>query len=157
MVIGIDPSSKTLAVAWRMGDEWGCHFYDIMDKYDPMVMYYSRRILSRLFTRLGVGPGDAVFVEAPVVAGARNIQSTIKQAFVNGVIQEVTCTHGATCTLVAPPQWKKAVLGDGHGNADKAEVASHMEVVWPELFALAKTQDELDAGAIVLYGEGSPF
>jgi hypothetical protein len=92
------------------------------------------------------------FVEAPVIAGARNIQSTIKQALVNGAVLAAIQEHNIECVHVAPGIWKKAVVG--HGHADKIKTALWCAEYHPDLYkSIERDQDLVDAAAIFVYGQ----
>jgi len=86
------------------------------------------------------------WVEAPVVAGARNIQSTIAIAQTSGVVHtSLSDTH-----QVAVSSWKQRTVGKG--NADKQAVKQWLADNYPELFRYCATQDLVDAACIALYG-----
>lgn len=92
--------------------------------------------------------GGAVWVEAPIVAGARNLQSSLKIAQVTGVAHSVMDNSHE----VAVSSWKKAVIGDGR--AGKEEVRAWLEETHPDLFRMTKhSQDLIDATCVALYGE----
>ena len=87
------------------------------------------------------------WVEAPVVAGARNIQSTIAIAQTSGVVHaSLSDTH-----QVAVSSWKKRTVGNG--NADKVAVKQWLADRHPEYYRLCgDSQDLIDATCIALYG-----
>ena len=86
------------------------------------------------------------WVEAPVVAGARNIQSTIAIAQTSGVVHaSLSDTH-----QVAVASWKQRTVGNGH--ADKAAVKQWLADTHPDLFRYCRSQDLIDAACIALYG-----
>lgn len=88
------------------------------------------------------GKSLRLYVEAPVVAGARNIQSTIGIAETVGMVLSL----GYPATLVAISTWKKVVVGKG--NATKEEVAEWYERTGGSL----RGQDFYDSSAICAYG-----
>ena len=91
-------------------------------------------------------PVGNVWVEAPVVAGARNLQSTIKVAQVTGLVHAlVPNTH-----QVAVSSWKKSTVGKG--NADKQSVREWLAREYPDLYAACTSQDHVDAACIALHG-----
>lgn len=150
MILGIDPSSKTIAVAWLGPGGWGMRKFILTETCVPETMKWARKVMVRLFDRLGIEAGDVVFLEEPVVAGARNIRSTIKQAYLNGVVQEVITTYGATCVPTPINTWKASTVG---GGATKERVAAWLQEAWPLYYeAAAGDQDLIDAGAILLHG-----
>ena len=87
------------------------------------------------------------WVEAPVVAGARNIQATIAIAQTSGVVHAtLSDTH-----QVAVSSWKKRTVGTG--NADKAAVKQWLASTHPDIHRLCgDSQDLIDAACIALYG-----
>jgi len=86
------------------------------------------------------------WVEAPVVAGARNIQSTIAIAQTSGVVHtSLSDTH-----QVAVASWKQRTVGKG--NADKQAVKQWLADNYPELYRYCGSQDLIDACCIALYG-----
>lgn len=87
------------------------------------------------------------WVEAPLLAGARNIQATIAIAQTSGVVHaELSDTHS-----VAVSSWKQRTVGKG--NADKAAVKQWLEDQHPDLSRLCRgNQDLIDAACIALYG-----
>lgn len=92
--------------------------------------------------------GSPVWVEAPIVAGARNLQSSLKIAQVTGVAHTVMDNSHE----VAVASWKKAVVGNGR--ADKEQVRAWLVENHPDLYRLTRhSQDLIDATCIALYGE----
>lgn len=92
--------------------------------------------------------GSAVWVEAPIVAGARNLQASLKIAQVTGVAHSVMDNSHE----VAVSSWKMAVVGNGR--ASKEEVRAWLEENHPDLYRLTHhSQDLIDATCIALYGE----
>lgn len=88
------------------------------------------------------------FIEEPVVAGARNLRTSLQIAQIAGVVM----TKVSKFTLVPVATWKKAVVGKG--NASKDDVAEWLRVKRPELYErTAGIQDKIDANCIRLYGE----
>lgn len=86
------------------------------------------------------------WVEAPVVAGARNLQATIAIAQTSGaVLSSLTQTH-----QVAVSSWKQRTVGNG--NANKAAVKQWLGDTHPEYAKLCRNQDLIDATCIALYG-----
>lgn len=103
-----------------------------------------------------VDTGDVVAVELPVVAGMRNLQSTIKVALVTGAVMAGLGSAGAVVHPVAISTWKKEICG--HGNLDKAGVASWLHEHHPDLAAICGqvgtfTQDAVDATCIALWAQ----
>lgn len=95
--------------------------------------------------------GGIAYVESPVVAGARNLQTTIKLSLINGAVIVALQNSGYSVQHVAPSTWKKDVLGNGAAN--KQDVADWIADHWPELHAsVQKDQDLIDAACIYLAG-----
>lgn len=92
--------------------------------------------------------GRPVFVEAPVLAGARNIQSTIKVAQTTGAV----LAGLDNVREVAISSWKKRTVGNG--NANKEQVRLWLDVTHPEIAHMCGgNQDLYDAACIALYGQ----
>lgn len=162
MIYGIDANSKSVGVTWWDGIEYEFRKMDVWDKWSIEAAPWFRKIMDRFFWRYNLCEDDAVFVEAPVVAGARNIQSTVKQAYINGIIQASVGVRNATCVLVSPSTWKQTAAGGGR--ASKEEVAQHVDLTLQEThphFAArlqaANDQDLYDATAICLHGRSLRF
>ena len=91
-------------------------------------------------------------VEAPVVAGARNLQSTIKVAKTVGLVETLLAPHVSDIHAVAVSSWKSKVVG--HGHASKEDVVTWVDAHLPEMTGLCSgSQDLYDATCIALYGE----
>lgn len=90
------------------------------------------------------------FVEAPVLAGARNIQSTIKIAGVYGVT--LASVGSWTPVIEVPvPTWKKETVG--YGNANKEQVCAWLKDTHPEMYVQTMgDQNLVDATCIAWYG-----
>lgn len=88
-----------------------------------------------------------IWVEAPVLAGVRNIQSTIKVAQTTGIV------HSALDQTyeVAVSSWKKRTVGQG--NASKPQVRDWLDENHPAIARMCRgNQDLYDAACIALYG-----
>lgn len=91
-------------------------------------------------------------IEAPVVAGARNLQSTIKVAKTVGLVEALLAPHVMEIHAVAVSSWKSKVVG--HGHASKEDVVKWVDSHLPEMTGLCEgNQDLHDATCIALYGE----
>ena len=146
-VIGIDPSSKKVAI---------CHTFENSIVYHrtidlPEGVYPATGAAFReVFAFLGEFQDDAIiYMESPVVG--RNAYSTIVQAQVGGAIMAAAENFGAQLFLVNVNSWKKEVIGKG--NADKNEIAVWLKENWPDAYnSAAGDQDLIDASAINRYG-----
>ena len=85
------------------------------------------------------------FIEEPVVAGVRNLRTTLQIAQISGMVLGVV----DEAYLVPVSTWKKEIVGKG--NASKSEVAHWLQQHHPELYT--DNQDHIDASCIRLYGE----
>lgn len=143
MIYGVDPASRKIAlVGFHDGKASATAF--TVDKSD------RNNELSHLRVQmlLTVKPQDIIFVEQPVVAGARNIQSTLRIAETVGMIYSLP----ARVYGVAISTWKKATVGKG--NATKENVEEWLDSTHPTYSALCGgDQDLRDAAAICLYGQ----
>lgn len=94
-----------------------------------------------------------VFIEGPLVAGARNIRTALKMAMAVGAIVSGVTRYTFRCYLVPVSKWKKATIGIG--NASKDQVALWLNQVYPAYAALCgASQDLVDAACISRYGIG---
>jgi Holliday junction resolvasome RuvABC endonuclease subunit len=146
-VLGIDPASKTLGCAW-LSSEYGL----VVQKF---VVKPSRRDVEikglvnqlRMYSPVLWYP-DEIYVEEPVVAGPRNLRSTLLIAETVGALMG---DLRALVTLVPVTSWKKGTTG--HGNATKSDVALWLKSTYPDYDAkCAGDQDLIDAVCIALYG-----
>lgn len=143
MIYGIDVSMRRVAVAcpeWNRAAAFGL---------PPKVPHTLAMVLISKYVRSMI-PADAiVYIEAPVVAGARNLQSTIKAAMTCGAV--IGRLDHATVHLIAVDTWKKAVCG--LGGIDKAAVRDWLYASSPVLAeACNDDQDRIDATCIALAG-----
>lgn len=99
------------------------------------------------------GDNIYVFVEAPLVAGARNIRTSLKMAMAVGAIVSGVTRYTFRCYLVPVSKWKMATIGTG--NASKDQVALWLNQVHPTYAGLCGvSQDLIDAACIARYGLG---
>lgn len=102
--------------------------------------------------------GSQVFVEAAVVAGAKNLQSTIKVAMAVGAI--ISALPGRHVELIAVGSWKKEVCGKG--NLDKDGVvdwllSAHMDLAVACQDSKGRMdQDRVDATCLAMVGGREP-
>ena len=146
-ILGIDPSSKTVALAW-LSDELGL----ITQKHEVKrtTRWREAQALAGMFTNLSprYWTAQTIYIEEPVVAGPRNLRSTILIAETVGMLLGVT---RSPCVLVPVTSWKKGTTG--HGNSTKDEVADWLKEVHPSYSAQCDgDQDLIDATCIALYG-----
>lgn len=88
------------------------------------------------------------YIEEPVVAGARNLRTSLQIAQIAGVVMSLV----GDFVMVPVSTWKKTVVGKG--NASKSDVAEWLRSNRPDLYErTAGMQDKIDANCIRLYGE----
>lgn len=154
MYLGIDPGfTKTHAVLLDDRFEFVNGWHVKLDKVDPEKRPAAVAAMIADI-KLDLPIPMTVSIEAAVVAGARNLQSTIKQAYVIGAIQAELLrgarAEGYDVRLVAVSSWKKAVVG--HGSSTKEQVAEFVRLRWPDIGERA--QDYYDAACIAAYPSG---
>lgn len=150
-IYGIDANSKSVAVVWWDGLQYHSRHIKVWQRWAIEAAPWFRKSLKRLFDSTNLYADDHVFLEAPVVAGARNIQSSLKQAYINGIIQEVVGSYGVTAVHVDIWTWKKNSTGSG--GASKEEVAEAIKAHDPAFYAsIEGDQDRIDAAGITLHG-----
>lgn len=111
-------------------------------------MYQDIHVVVRALTRRA---SVLVAIESPIQGASANIKTGLRLAQVAGVIL-VACRHaGAATLLVAPSEWKKAVVGVG--NASKDQVDEWLAGHHPDLRAACHTQDAVDATCLALYAQ----
>jgi hypothetical protein len=180
-VLGIDPSSKTIALCELRLDSstqelvtFRLQKWELGEKSGPDVLDLAWRVLLRWKKSYWAPPEGASYnkrvccIEAPIVAGpaSRNISGTIVQAYMNGVLQASFYGSGYT-TFVSPPTQWKAALGLGF-NANKQAIDAWLLKEHPDIHqaccikksraagfsqpaALVADQDLIDAAAIARY------
>lgn len=160
LVIGIDPSSKHIALVARqpVTKTLAVAKYDLREKknspYKPEVAaeakYAIEAFLDSVSRMAAPRAGKLVFLEDPLV-GRGGVRATMVQSFVSGVIQAVFVQAGFDVKLVNVKTWKRVVCGNG--NATKEQVARVIGTKWPKAHrSAAGDQDIIDAAAICLYG-----
>lgn len=151
IVVGIDPSSKKLALCIDGPKNYQFHTIRL-----PAGLYLAagaayREVFSCL-DELGHYDKVSVYMESPLV-GVGGVHSTIIQSQVGGaVVAAVSNSLRPTkLYMVNVGTWKKKVVGNGH--AKKPEVAEWLEKNWPEAYhEAAGDQDLIDAACINRYG-----
>lgn len=156
MIVGIDLNSRSVAMALRpMGQDdgpWSVRKHTV--KVTKYATLDRAAVLGELygFVVTHVFPEDIVYVESPVLAGARNIQSTIKVAAAYGAVLAAVNAAHARAVEVAVSSWKLATVG--RGNASKDDVGDWLHVQHPSVHTeCAGDQDLMDAACIALYAE----
>lgn len=139
-MIGVDCGGRKLAIVDV--DAMFFHTYEVRQLSER-----GQELRAAAEHLLGLGLSGPVWVEAPLVAGARNLQSSLKVAQMTGVVHAcLPETH-----QVAVSSWKQRVVG--RGNADKGAVRSWLDEHHPDIAHLCRgNQDLYDAACIALYG-----
>ena len=89
------------------------------------------------------------YIEEPVVAGARNLRTSLRIAQISGAV--LSAVNGE---LVPVSTWKKEVVGKG--NAKKEEIREWLKTQ-PEYKYASSSQDWIDATCLRLYGESKAW
>lgn len=147
MLIGIDLNSRKLAAClWDEKTYYTSEAYrGITDRPAICAMLYEAACEL-------VKPGDRVFIEEPVLAGVRNIQSTIKCAAAYGAVLAALHLSHAVVTPLPVATWKLATIGKG--NASKVDVSNWLDAQHPLSYReCGGDQDLVDATCIALSGK----
>jgi Holliday junction resolvasome RuvABC endonuclease subunit len=106
------------------------------------------RCLYQFVGELGIAPGDRVAVEAPVVAGPRNLRTSLQLAMsIGAVITAIDFL--VNVQLVEPAKWK-TITGNGHST--KSAIKDWLTELWPGLAKHCNgSQDLVDAMCIALW------
>jgi Holliday junction resolvasome RuvABC endonuclease subunit len=160
VIFGIDPSSKTIAVArWDDGivlsvDKWT--FRKGTKAWQPEDARQAHLVIHGVINDLmdaGAWDDVTVYLEAPVMG--RSVKPTIVQSYVSGIIQAVA-TAVADVELVNNKTWKRVIVGNG--NASKADTKRYFRKVYPELARRCGDDDDLfDACGLALYGAATEW
>lgn len=148
MIIGIDLNSRSVALSCLRLDGGFHGFLTHTNKSKDRA-----EILGDLYDYVlhSVTSGDQVYVESPVLAGARNIQSTIKVAAAYGAVLAALDYRHATVHEVPISSWKLATVGKG--NAAKSDVSDWLLAQHPIVHReCSGDQNLMDAHCIALYG-----
>lgn len=149
MIWGVDPASKKIAM---FADDDGlvrAHVIEVR-KSDRNTELMSLR--AQMEDILLYDPQPIIYCEEPVLAGARNIRTTILIAETVGMILSLN----AEVRVVPISSWKKATVGKG--NATKDEVTEWLKEEHPGYTSYCRdtkqreSQDLRDAAAIFIYG-----
>jgi Holliday junction resolvasome RuvABC endonuclease subunit len=95
--------------------------------------------------------GEAVFIEEPVVAGVRNLRTSLQLAQTAGALMSRTT---GMADFVPVSSWKIGTVG--RGNADKTSVSEWLSMSNPAYFELCGgDQNRVDATCIALWAISS--
>lgn len=153
VLIGLDPSSKKIALAISVGGAKPTFRTKALPQNDmPRACkeaYKYVRDTVKEFTK--EGHRVFVFIEEPVV-GRGGVRSTLMQTKANGAMQAGASMAGALVQEVNNSSWKKRVVGKG--NCGKPEVKEWLRQNWPYAYVKADgDQDIMDAACILRFGE----
>ena len=144
MIWGCDPASKKLAL-FTDGPAGPRTALFIVKKTDRNTELLSMK--NWLIDLLSHDPDPIIYVEEPVLAGVRNIRTTIIIAETVGMILAL---H-ARVHVVPVDTWKKATVGKG--GVSKDDVSNWLAKEHPGYAELCgQNQDLTDAAAIYVYG-----
>lgn len=156
-IIGIDPSSKSLAIVSKAVGasntsidkySFGRGAYtptNAAQAHDAMMTWLDKH------GRIMQTTECVAYLEAPLV-GRGGVRSTLVQAYVSGVAQACLELAGIRTKLVQTKEWKKTVVGNG--GASKDDVRSCVERRWRSVAGhCGSDQDLFDAAAICIYGQ----
>jgi Holliday junction resolvasome RuvABC endonuclease subunit len=91
---------------------------------------------------------DPVYIEEPVVAGARNLRTSLMLAHTAGALMS---RIAGPVTLVPVSSWKKEVCG--HGGLSKQDIWNWLKINEPMFFDnCLEDQNKIDATCISMYG-----
>lgn len=144
LVFGVDCGKNKVHVVCSDGTEFSTTVEPGTSR-DVALSVMAGRLEVYIEARKAKAPPGAevrLYVEGAVVAGARNIQTTIGIAETVGMVLSL----GYPATLVPISSWKQRVIGSG--NATKEDVERWYRGVGGTL----KGQDFYDAAAICAYG-----
>ena len=148
-VMGIDLSSRKIAIVRLSGDDYESHTVEIEKLPNrPDELSALQEGVEGLMDRFS---SSWVYIEAPVV-GRGGARPTVLQAQVDGIVQSAAVRFGHLGAYsVNNKTWKKDVVGNG--NAGKDDTKSWLAAYHPVLTDLCgDDQDLVDAAGVALYG-----
>lgn len=159
LAIGVDPGGVKCAwsaVAWESSQVVHSQSLKLAKRSGPEACWnaadhFDRWIRGLLDESYRIG---SIAIESPVLArgGAR---SALSVAYVAGAVAAISWHWSIDVSMVGPSEWKRAVLGDGYGNASKETVVEQARLRWPDFVGDPGTdQDEIDATCIALWATG---
>jgi Holliday junction resolvasome RuvABC endonuclease subunit len=165
IVIGIDPGHQGFALARLWDDplvvgERNLDVYEAEANWQKLglwsaAMHETHEALCDYLTVVAdfaEGEQIYVFIEEPVLAGRRNVRTTLQQAQLVGALLAATTAFTRYVYLVPVGKWKAGTVGSG--NASKPDVALWLNGVHPAYSAACGgKQDLIDACCIALYGD----
>lgn len=161
LVIGVDPSAKKIALV-ALDPILGVSSVATFDLYGkgqkkqtPESVHAAMAGMNEVLNSIVhmMTKQSYAYVEQPLV-GRGGINTTMKQAYVGGVIQACLVERGFKVTVVHPSTWR-AGLGIKARKTEAVKAATRQLVMVrdPKLFAKVEADSDLvDAAAIALYG-----
>lgn len=162
LFMGIDPSAKKIAVvmAFPLLGVSEARAYPLylkgQTKQDVASMGRALdamvEVIGHAQRLLGTTVGNAyAWVEDPLI-GRGGALTTMKQAYIGGIIRATLASAGFNVYGVNVSTWKKQVCGSGR--AEKADVARVVKIRWPKVVSLLGGDGDLtDAAAICLHAQ----
>jgi len=142
MSVGIDCGARKIAVVCPERDYYLA--FEIKPIDYPRFYRLGREVLDSLAKTFH---DEQWYMEGAIVAGVKNLQSTIKVAQTTGLVR----TMMPNVVEVAVSSWKKATVGKG--NAKKEDVRLWLDTNHPDMAArCGGNQDLYDAACIAIYG-----
>lgn len=170
LIMGFDLSAKKIAVVVTE-TATGTFFARTADLYakgdtrqTPESLGAAIAFMSSFLTEVvQVSPQGYAYVESPLV-GRGGSATTIKQAYVGGVVRGWLAHEGFNVYDAHPSTWRSALSitvptsitgGSARTKALKSETLKAVSARWPKIVPVIGTDvDLLDAAAICLYGAG---
>lgn len=152
-VIGIDPSSKKIAISGydNIANKFWYYAQPLGKRFEPKNTLLAEGAIDHFFSSVGWGNGGGIaFIEEPVFS--RNHRSVIVQSYVIGSIMQSLLWREYQVSMVSNTEWKQKIVGKG--NASKPEVRAFMERVYALPDFVLADPDLTDAAAILQYGIG---
>lgn len=147
-IVGVDPASaKCVAVVLR---EDG---YEICIHRTKAKDMPTRCLEAFRWMRKVVRDEDTevvVYLERPVFARG-GLKALLPLGEIQGALGAGAASAGALVIRVTPPEWKKAVIGNG--SASKLKIKMYLKKTWPVFYSDSEGDiDVCDAGAIAIFG-----
>lgn len=145
MIWGIDPASKSIAMVGANSLLLHVHKIQVGRSTRSAEL---RQMRDQFEEVMSLDDEHTIFVEEPVLAGVRNIRTTILIAETVGMI----LSYSRSVYVVPVASWKQKTVGDGH--ASKEMVGSWLKKDYETYHRLCEHDSDLvDAAAICVYGQ----
>lgn len=158
-IIGIDPSAKKIAIVLMGPGGLAADSFQLTKKKttptSPESVGKALAVMrDYLHDKSHMMTSERyAFIEAPLV-GRGGVNTTLKQAYVGGVIQACLIEVGFKVHVVHPSTWRSGLgIKARETTALKAATRQYVMTQSPKLFRMVDGDNDLtDAGAIALYG-----